>query len=294
MLQSQTESAKIRVATNTRQIFDYGKWNDQLMQLSQKYQAASPYPHIVLENLLDPAVLHQCVVEFNTLNETDGWINYKHFNEDKRGLNKFDLLPDTIKAAINELNSPAFLAWLSSLTGIDHLQKDDGLEGGGIHQSTRGGFLNIHADFTVQPHHRDWQRRVNVLVYLNEGWKEEWGGKLELWDTKMKACKEKVLPVFNRCVIFNTDADSYHGHPEPMTCPGGAYRRSIALYYYTVEKNPYRRATNYQARPGEGGKKLLVKMDNAMVALYTEIKGRLGANDKVISRILRFFSRKKK
>jgi len=239
-------------------------------------------------------VLAECVAEFNRLNETDGWINYKHYNEDKRGLNKIDLLPDTIRTTINELNSPAFLEWLSVITGIKNLQKDEGLEGGGIHQSTRGGFLNIHADFTVHPHHRNWQRRVNVLVYLNEDWKEDWGGKLELWDKKMKACEESVTPIFNRCVIFNTDADSYHGHPLPMTCPEGTYRRSIALYYYTIEENPVRRATYYQARPGDGSNKLLVKIDNALLSAYTALKGRLGANDKVVSKVLRFFSGKKK
>jgi len=276
------------------QIFDYKKWNDQLPELSKRYQDASPYPHIVLENFLDPGVLDECIGEFNTLNETDGWINYTHYNEKKTGLNKLDLLPETIKATINELNSPPFLEFLSTLTGIKNLQKDDQLEGGGIHQSKRGGFLNIHADFTVHPHHRNWQRRVNVLVYLNKDWQEEWGGKLELWDKKMKACEEKVLPVFNRCVIFNTDADSFHGHPEPMTCPEGKFRRSIALYYYSIEDKPFRRATYYQARPGEGGKKFLVKLDNTLVALYTAIKGKLGANDKVISKILRVFSGKKK
>lgn len=276
------------------QIFDYATWNSRLPELSSRYQHASPYPHIVLENFLDPEVLNDCIDEFNKLNETDGWINYKHYNEKKRGLNKLELLPETIKGTINELNSPEFLEFLSNLTGIKDLRKDDQLEGGGIHQSGKGGFLNIHADFTVHPHHRNWQRRVNVLVYLNKDWQEEWGGKLELWDTQMKACEVKVLPVFNRCVIFNTDADSYHGHPEPMTCPEDRFRRSIALYYYSVEDKPFRRATYYQARPGEGGKKLLVKMDNALVALYTNIKGRLGANDKFISNVLRFFSGGKK
>jgi Rps23 Pro-64 3,4-dihydroxylase Tpa1-like proline 4-hydroxylase len=276
------------------QIFDYATWNDRLPELSKRYQEASPYPHIVLENFLEPEVLYDCINEFNRLNENDGWINYKHYNEKKRGLNKLDILPEAIKETINELNSPEFLQFLSTITGIKGLLKDDYLEGGGIHQSGKGGFLNIHADFTVHPHHRNWQRRVNVLVYLNKDWQEEWGGKLELWDTKMKACEVKVSPVFNRCVIFNTDADSYHGHPEPMTCPEDRYRRSIALYYYTIEDKPFRRATTYQARPGEGGKKFLVKLDNALVALYTGIKGRLGANDKFVSNILRFFSGKKK
>lgn len=280
--------------TPSTQLFDYTKWNNQLPALSSQYQHASPYPHIVLENFLNPDVLDECIADFDRLNATDGWINYTHYNEKKTGLNKLDLLPDAIRGTINELNSPAFLQFLSTLTSINNLQKDDHLEGGGIHQSKRGGFLNIHADFTVHPHHRNWQRRVNVLVYLNKDWQPEWGGQLELWDTKMKACEEKVLPIFNRCVIFNTDADSYHGHPEPMTCPEDRFRRSIALYYYSIEENPYRRATLYKARPGEGGKKWLVKMDNMLVAVYTAIKGKLGANDKVVSNLLKLFSRKKK
>lgn len=279
---------------STKQVFDYSKWNSQLTGLSKQYKEAKPYPHIVLENFLNPEILDQCIHEFNGLNETDGWINYVHYNEKKRGLNKLNLLPETIRLTINELNSAAFLQFLSTVTGINNLLKDDDLEGGGVHQSGKGGYLNIHADFTVHPHHRHWQRRVNVLVYLNKDWQEEWGGKLELWDKQMKACEKKVLPVFNRCVIFNTDADSYHGHPEPMACPEDRFRRSIALYYYTQEKKPLRRSTHYKARPGEGNKKLMVKLDNMMVAAYTQIKGWLGTNDKLISNLLQFFSRKNK
>ncbi|MBS1654498.1 MAG: 2OG-Fe(II) oxygenase [Bacteroidetes bacterium] len=280
-------------ATETN-VFDYANWNSQLDELGNQYQHAEPYPHIVLENFLNPAVLDECIDEFNKLNETDGWINYVHFNENKKGLNKLDTLPPTIKRTINELNSPEFLQFLSKLTGIPNLMKDDLLEGGGLHQSRKGGYLNIHADFTVHPHHRHWQRRVNVLVYLNKGWQDDWGGKLELWDRKMEACREKVLPVYNRCVIFNTDADSYHGHPEPMTCPEDAHRRSIALYYYTEEANPLRRATLYKARPEDGSKRFMVGLDNFMVATYTRIKGWLGSNDKIMSNMLRFFSGKKK
>ena len=275
-------------------LFNYEKWTARNPQLSHQYKNAHPYPHIVLDHFLNPEKLHQCMEEFIQLQETTGWINYTHYNEKKKGLNKLDLLPATIKETINELNSPEFLKFLEEVTGIQNLQKDELLEGGGIHQSGKGGFLNIHADFTVHPHKRNWQRRVNVLVYLNKNWQDEWGGKLELWDKQMKACDVKISPVFNRCVIFNTDADSYHGHPEPMTCPDQVYRRSIALYYYTIENNPYRRATNYQARPEEDKKKFWVKLDNIMVAIYTEIKGRLGANDKMISKLLRFLSRRNK
>ncbi len=284
----------MNMETAVTPIFDYEQWNSQLHELAKTYCGASPYPHIVLENFLDPGILEQCITEFDELNRSDGWINYVHYNEKKRGLNKVDLLPPAITRTINELNSPAFLRFLSTLTGIPNLLKDESFEGGGIHQSGRGGYLNIHADFTVHPHHRNWQRRVNVLVYLNKDWPDEWGGQLELWDRNMKACERKVAPIFNRCVIFNTDADSYHGHPEPMTCPEDRYRRSIALYYFTEEEKPFRRATLYKTRPGEGNKKFMVGLDNFMVATYTRIKGMLGANDKLVSGLLRLFSRKKK
>jgi hypothetical protein len=96
---------------------------------------------------------------------------------------------------------------------------------------------------------------MNVIIYLNEDWKAEYGGALELWSRDMsKKCKE-ALPIFNRCVIFNTDADSYHGHPDPLTTPEGVLRRSIALYYYTASKEIYKEIPNnstiYHARPSD-------------------------------------------
>lgn len=289
------KSSTLQTVSTPTTVIDIESWASQLPVISRQYQEAGPYPHIVLENFMNPAILDKCIKEFDELSTADGWINYVHFNEKKKGLNKLEQLPASIRHTINELNSPEFLKFLSQLTGIKNLQKDDYLEGGGIHQSGKGGYLNIHADFTVHPHHRNWQRRVNVLVYLNKDWEDDWGGQLELWDRKMMACEKKVTPIFNRCVIFNTDADSYHGHPEPMTCPDNQFRRSIALYYYSIEKNPFRRATHYMARPGEGtrNQKWRVKLDNAMVAAYTEVKGWLGSNDKVISNILKLLSRKK-
>jgi hypothetical protein len=274
-------------------IIDMESVANQFSALKSTYQSAHPYPHIVIDNFLNPVELQRCVEEFDQLNNSEGWINYVHFNEKKRGLNKAELLPPHIKKTIDALNTPEMLKQLSKLTGIENLQHDEKLEGGGIHQSTRGGFLNIHADFTVHPHHRHWQRRINILVYLNPNWKEEWGGKLELWDRQMKGCEASVLPVFNRCVIFNTDPDSYHGHPEPMTCPEGTFRRSIALYYYTIEENPMQRSTTYVARPTEKHKQWRIKLDNYMIAVYTWIKGKSGANDGLVSKVLNMFSGKK-
>jgi hypothetical protein len=140
------------------------------------------------------------------------------------------------------------------LTTIQGLIPDPYFNGGGYHETAPGGKLGIHADFRVNEQ-LHLHRRLNVIVYLNEGWQEEWGGALELWDRQMKSKQREVAPLFNRCVIFNTDADSYHGHPDPLAAPAGVLRRSMALYYYTASKEIYKEVPNtstvYHARPGE-------------------------------------------
>ncbi len=171
---------------------------------------------------------------------------------------------------------------------------DDSLEGGGLHQSARGGFLNIHADFTVHPHKKNWKRRVNVLVYLNKNWKEEYNGHLELWRSDMKNCEVKILPIFNRCVIFNTDENSFHGFPDALNCPENITRKSIALYYFTEEKvAPRRINTNYKPKPQERTvKKMLVYLDKQILWTYSRIKSALGINDDFASKVLSLLNKK--
>jgi Rps23 Pro-64 3,4-dihydroxylase Tpa1-like proline 4-hydroxylase len=281
-------------ATDRKSIFDYGRWQQSLSENQRAYQRAAPYPHIFLDDFLEEWAAEQALSEFPAVKDA-GWIHYVHVNEKKHGLNKMDLLPPFIRSVIAELNSPEFVAYLSQLTGIPDLLPDDMLEGGGLHQSKRNGFLNVHADFTVHPHKRNWRRRVNVLVYLNKDWQPEYNGDLELWDRQMKGCAQKIEPVFNRCVVFNTDQDSYHGLPEPIQCPEDMTRKSIALYYFTEEKTaPKLRSTNYQARPQDGSKAILIWLDKKLVATYTTIKRTFGLDDAFVSKVLNIFGGKKK
>ncbi|MBC7919543.1 MAG: 2OG-Fe(II) oxygenase [Ferruginibacter sp.] len=275
-------------------IFDFGKWNAALPEHAKAYASAQPYPHIVLDNFLEEWAAEKAMREFPPVKD-EGWIHYVHFNEKKHGLNKTDLLPPFVRQVIGELNTPRFLSYVSQLTGIDHLLADEMLEGGGLHQSLRGGFLNVHADFTVHPHKANWRRRVNLLIYLNRDWQPDYRGDLELWDREMTQCRQKISPVFNRCVLFNTDEDSYHGLPDPITCPEDMTRKSVALYYFTEEKTaPRKRSTNYQARPGDGWKAPFIYLDKKFVALYSRVKSTLGINDDFISKILSLFSGRKK
>jgi hypothetical protein len=277
-------------------LFPYARWRSRLPALHEQYAHADPFPHIHLEQFLDAAVIERAIAEFPEMG-SGPWVHYKHFNENKQGMTARDAFPPFIGSIVDELNSPAFVAWLSTLTGIPDLLADPGLEGGGMHQSGTGGFLNVHADFTRHHHQTTWRRRVNVIVYLNRGWRPEWGGAIELWDRAMTHAVVRVPPLANHAVIFNTDDSSYHGFADPLRCPRGVTRKSLATYYYTedVGVSAPARSTNYQARPGDGaGKSALIWADKTLVNLYSRAKSTFGLSDDFASRALGLLDRWKR
>jgi hypothetical protein len=271
-------------------VLDLPRLTGELDRLHAQYMSAPPYPHVVLDNFLEPGAVKAAIEEFPPL-DPGQWTNYLHTNERKFSHTDPDTWGPTLREILTQLNSPPFVEFVSKLIGVDNLIPDPSLEGGGLHQSTTGGFLNVHADFTVHPHQRKWQRRANILLYLNEGWKPEYGGDLELWSADMKQCVEKVAPIANRALIFTTDPTSFHGHPEPMPCPQGVARRSMALYYFSVEDDPFVRSTEYRARPGDGAHSIMIYADKQLLRGYDWTKRHLGVSDQVGSKILAFRDR---
>jgi hypothetical protein len=221
--------------------------------LASGYCFAEPFPHIVLDDFLPEPLARRALDHFPGRSLGSDRV----FEMGYAGLHKRQILPEECDGAARELfrffNSQPMLEFLEGLTTIPALIPDPYFIGGGYHEIARGGKLGIHADFRINQR-LHLHRRINVIIYLNEDWKEEYGGALELWDKAMTQCRQAIEPLFNRCVVFNTDADSYHGHPEPMTTPPGVLRRSIALYYYTASKAIYDEvpstSTIYRAPPG--------------------------------------------
>lgn len=287
--------ATLQAVAKSVPLFPYLQWNDRLANLANQYQENQPIPHIFLRDFLEPQIAHTIAEEFPDP-QSEAWTHYQHQNENKLGLTKRERFPQELGLVVDELNSPDFVQWLSDLTGIPGLLPDPMLEGGGLHQSGRGGFLNVHTDFSNHHYHKNWCRRVNLILYLNEGWQQEWGGAIELWDDGMKQCVAKYPPLLNQALIFNTDHRSYHGFPEPLQCPEGVSRKSLALYYYTIESSEKMtvRSTNYRARPNDGIlKSALIWLDKEAVDLYSRAKARFGFSDEFASRILGMISKKK-
>jgi 2OG-Fe(II) oxygenase superfamily len=197
----------------------------------ERYVGAKPYPHIVLDDFFDPSLLDLVLAEFPSPGQIR-WQRFENEQEIKLASSAEASFGPVTRLFLYHLNSITFLDFLSQVTGIPHLIADPCFEGGGLHQIVRGGKLGIHADFNK---HRSYglDRRLNLLLYLNKDWREDYGGHLELWDRDMTGCEAKVAPLFNRVMIFGTTSFTYHGHPDPLQCPQGMTRKSLALYYFS-------------------------------------------------------------
>jgi 2-oxoglutarate-Fe(II)-dependent oxygenase superfamily protein len=220
---------------------------------AEKYATANPFPHIYFDNFLPAQVAESALRDFPEPKQAK-WSEFDSPQEKKLAFDVVERLPAGVRDVLYFMNSRPMLEFLEILTGINGVIPDPYYIGGGLHQIKPGGKLAVHADFN---HHKrlNLDRRINVLIYLNKDWKEEYGGHFELWNKEMTAAEQKVLPIFNRCAIFSTTSTSYHGHPNPLTCPPDRTRKSMATYYYSngrpEEESRDAHSTLFVRRPGE-------------------------------------------
>jgi Rps23 Pro-64 3,4-dihydroxylase Tpa1-like proline 4-hydroxylase len=220
---------------------------------AEKYRNAQPFPHITFDDFLPLAAAEAALRDYPQPKEVS-WTKFDSSQEKKLAFDAVEKLPASDRDVLYFLNSRPMLEFLETLTGIKSIIPDPYFQGGGLHQIIPGGKLGVHADFNLHPR-LNLDRRINVLIYMNKNWKEEYGGHFELWNRDMTQAEQKILPIFNRCAIFSTTSWSYHGHPTPLTCPPDRTRKSIATYYYTngrpEEEITEAHYTVFKARPGE-------------------------------------------
>lgn len=195
-----------------------------------------PFDHWIVDDFLPIETARKLSEEFMEYNYPK-WYCYNNPLENKKTCNDWWEFPPKTYEFFMHLSSSDFVQKIKDLTGIRSLYPDIGLHGAGWHIHGTGGKLNVHLDYSIHPK-LNLQRKLNLILYLTEGWDPTWGGGLELWshdkDThKPKECKKIISNVFNRAVLFDTTQNSWHGFPEPITCPEGIYRKSIAFYYLT-------------------------------------------------------------
>lgn len=209
---------------------------DRIQAAAESFKGAEPFDHCVIDGFFTDELASALEQEFPGLDDPM-WRDYCSPLEDKKACNDWEKFKPLTYQVFQYLISPDFITRVETYLGISPLYPDAGLSGGGWHAHGRGGKNNVHLDYVIHPK-LELERRVNLLVYLNSDWKEEWGGVLSLWDQAQDrrgpgSLIREVVPQFNRAVLFDTTQNSWHGLPKPIECPENESRRSLAVYYLT-------------------------------------------------------------
>jgi Rps23 Pro-64 3,4-dihydroxylase Tpa1-like proline 4-hydroxylase len=248
--------------------------------LRRQFQNAKPLPFFCIDNFLRPDFAEEVWASFPSYEQArEVGKSFKGVNE-KGKVQVTD--PNTFAEPVRRLNdalaSQEFLDLLSYVTGMPNLLADDQLVGGGIHQTGPRGHLDVHVDFNYIKE-RDLHRRLNILIYFNKNWDPDWGGNIELWDQDVKHCAQSFSPIFNRCVVFETNEISYHG-VTAVRCPEGVSRKSFAAYYYTKEAPAHwtgkSHDTIFRARPDEKFKGRVLMPVEKVTKLFTRAVNKVG------------------
>ena len=175
-------------------------------ELYQTYTNNVPFDHVIIDDFWEKSVADEIVREMNDM--------------PKQGM-------------VTRYNSPLE----NKITNLYNLKPDVGLHGGGIHFHPTNGNLNLHKDYSIHPK-LGMMRKLNLIIYMNPVWKEEWNGHLEFWshdneNNSPKECSAHITPLFNRAVLFDVSQDGWHGLPSYTKQPDDIYRQSMAIYYMT-------------------------------------------------------------
>ena len=240
--------------------------------LKHQFQNAKPVPWFKIDNFLKEDFANACADAFPTYDQVQKMgVTFTNINEKgKFQVTNASMFPAPLKQLNDLLNGRELLTMFEHVTGMANLLPDEKLVGGGLHATGARGHLDVHLDFNML-RDRGWHRRLNILVYLNRGWQEAWGGEFELWNEDVTQRHANFLPIFNRCVMFNTNNVSYHG-VNAVKCPDGQARKSFAAYYYTKEapadfneppSNGQFHDTIFKARPDEKLKSVMMPVGAA-------------------------------
>jgi hypothetical protein len=246
-----------------------GSWvsdNEILEKIKVDYNCATPFPYVIIPDFFKADVAEQIYNSFPKADGVDanqfikdGWCVYDNPIEGKLAMNNFnDIHKDAsiITDVWDILESSELVDIISNITGIENLEKDPHKHGAGLHCHPPNGRLEMHLDYSINPISGK-ERRLNLLIYMNKNWQDDYNGKLELWDGDkdhmIKGPVQSISPKYNQAVLFRTSDISWHGIPEPIKCPEGEYRKSIAIYYVSECRTDtiLRKKALFQARPND-------------------------------------------
>lgn len=243
----------------------------EVATFAKLFSTAIPFPHIVIDNFLNESVAN---VLMNDCPDTSSMQRCQHYLfANKHELSSWNTLSDSFAILHQELLSEQFQSFIKAVSGEDVFMEEE--FSGDLHQGADGGFLKMHTDFNLHPLQDTWVHRLNVMIYLNKDWQQQYGGYLQLRKGLTGASKE-ISPAFNRCIIMQSDDTTYHGYNR-LNLPEGVTRKSLVVHFYQEESPtnvPVRTVTTWapdeQAFPLTGH---LTNLYNSLTSLKSRVLG---------------------
>jgi hypothetical protein len=225
-------------------------------EFAQQFAAAQPFRHVVFDPFLRPEAIDALIAEFPSFDPRKALNELGQVGR-KAVVSQLASIGPAYRALDGLIREKPFLQLMGRIAGIPDLLYDAEYVGGGTHENLDGQNLDVHVDFNYHPGRR-LHRRLNLILFLNPEWHEEWGGCLELhadpWNPGENTITA-VSPLANRAVLFETTEHSWHGFSTIALPPDGKHisRKSVAVYYYTRERpagqTAASHATVYVPRP---------------------------------------------
>ena len=226
-----------------------------------KFNSEKPFPYAIIDNFFKKPIALKLEKEFLSYNDKNLHV-YNNYCEIKKSSNSWNLFPPLTYKVFTILNSSKILKIMSKKLKIPNLLPDYGLHGGGWHMMSKNGKLNPHLDYSSHPK-TNIQRKFNLIIFLTNGWKENWGGETCFYSKNKKNVNmpgnisKKIYPKFNRAILFDVSKFGWHSVEKVRS---SKIRKSIATYYLRpLKKN---------------------NLNNRQKALYAPIKNQIG-NKKV-------------
>jgi Rps23 Pro-64 3,4-dihydroxylase Tpa1-like proline 4-hydroxylase len=228
--------------------------------LRKEWAESTPVRHFIVDDLLAPADVEQLYVQRPPI---DLLQRKKSLRERKWVGVAIERYHPLIGGCLMAFHDSEVVRAIASITGIESLNPDPSLYASGISLMEYGDFLNPHID---NSHDGDQQnyRALNLLFYVSPGWELTSGGNLELWPTDLS--KPKVVHSrFNRLVVMATSNTSWHS----VERVSATEQRVCFSNYYFSPLPPggreYRNVTSFRGRPDEPVKRILLRLDAAVL-----------------------------
>lgn len=167
-----------------------------LSKLQTEYFNAKPFKYLIIPQFLDSSLFKELNFEISKLEFTPKSSDLFEFKQTK----DFKQLTSNtlIKQFHDTFKSKKILSLFSTITNEQYSDID-------MHamKFEYTNYLLCHDDLVEG-------RKTAFVLYLNEDWKKEDGGTLDLFDAKPEKIVTSIVPIQNTLILFQVSKESFH------------------------------------------------------------------------------------